>query len=226
MCISDWSSDVCSSDLPAAYSYQSGHGVHNAGGVMGGIKIKYKIAVIYTVLTAAVLCIVSSFIYIVSSIHRKNEFYGRLQSRASIAAEFRFLQSEVDARLFEEISRKHSQALPEEREWVFEPGPAGEAKLQSLLDSLEVSDSFLERLKQQAYAEHESNRTQTVGIQYEHRERVYLILVSAFDEAGKGLMTYLFRVLFIGVLVSVVVVYLLGLVYAGDRKSTRLNSSH
>src|SRR3546814_12206130 len=79
MCISDWSSDVCSSDLPAAYSYQSGHGVHNAGGVMGGIKIKYKIAVIYTVLTAAVLCIVSSFIYIVSSIHRKNEFYGRLQ---------------------------------------------------------------------------------------------------------------------------------------------------
>src|SRR3546814_6271266 len=93
MCISDWSSDVCSSDLPAAYSYQSGHGVHNAGGVMGGIKIKYKIAVIYTVLTAAVLCIVSSFIYIVSSIHRKNEFYGRLQSRASIAAEFRFLQS-------------------------------------------------------------------------------------------------------------------------------------
>src|SRR3546814_8848386 len=129
MCISDWSSDVCSSDLPAAYSYQSGHGVHNAGGVMGGIKIKYKIAVIYTVLTAAVLCIVSSFIYIVSSIHRKNEFYGRLQSRASIAAAFRFLQSEVDARLFEEISRKHSQALPEERERSEEHT----SKLQSLM---------------------------------------------------------------------------------------------
>lgn len=183
---------------------------------MGGIKIKHKIAVIYTVLTAAVLCIVSIFIYIVTSIHRKNEFFDRLHSRASIAAEFRFLQSEVDARLFEEISRKHSQALPEEREWVFEAAPAGQEKLLVLLDSLEIPGRFLAGLLENGYAEHESNRTQTVGILYEHRGKEYLILVSAFDEAGKGLMTYLFRVLFIGVLVSVAVVYLLGLIYAGS----------
>ncbi|QEC52611.1 signal transduction histidine kinase [Anseongella ginsenosidimutans] len=183
---------------------------------MGGIKIKYKIAIIYTVLTAAVLCIVSTFIYIVTSIHRKNEFFGRLHSRASIAAEFRFLQSEVDARLFEEISRKHLQALPEEREWVFDADEAGREKLLVLLDSLEIPASFLNSLLENSYAEHESNRTQTVGIRYDHRGKEHLVMVSAFDEAGKGLMTYLFRVLFTGVLVSVAVVYLLGLIYAGS----------
>lgn len=183
---------------------------------MGGIKIKYKIAIIYTVLTAAVLCIVSTCIYIVTSIHRKNEFFGRLQSRASIAAEFRFLQSEVDARLFEEISRKHSQALPEEREWVFNADGEGPEKALVLLDSLDIPRAFLDDLLQNGYAAHESNRTQTVGIRYEHHDQEYLVLVSAFDEAGKGLMTYLFRVLFIGVLVSVAVVYLLGLIYAGS----------
>lgn len=183
---------------------------------MGGIKIKFKIAVLYTVLTAAVLCIVSTFIYVVTSIHRKNEFYGRLHSRASVAAEFRFLQSEVDARLFEEISKKHLQALPEEKEWVFSLDAAGQEKARRILDSLEISSGFLEAVLQNHYAAHESNRTQTVGIRYMHRGTAYLVMISAFDEAGKGLMTYLFRVLFIGVLMSVVVVFLLGLIYAGS----------
>ena len=183
---------------------------------MGGIKIKYRIAVIYTLLTAAVLCIVSSCIYVVTSIHRKNEFFDRLHSRASIAAEFRFLQSEVDARLFEEISRKHSQALPEEREWVFNADSEGQKNVRVLLDSLEIPAGFLNNVLENRYAVHESNRTQTVGIRYEHKNKEYLVLVSAFDEAGKGLMTYLFRVLFTGVLVSMAVVYLLGLIYAGS----------
>lgn len=183
---------------------------------MAGIKIKHKIAVIYTVLIAVVLCIMSIFIYVISSIHGKNEFFARLASRASIAAEFRFLQSEVDARLFEEISKKHSQALPEEREWVFAADEEGQAKIRDLMDSLGIPVSFLEQLLEDDYAEHESNRIQTVGIRYEHKGSDYLVLVSAFDQAGKSLMTYLFRVLFIGVLVSVAVVYLLGLIYAGS----------
>ncbi|HYH57428.1 MAG TPA: HAMP domain-containing protein, partial [Anseongella sp.] len=183
---------------------------------MGGIKIKFKIAVLYTVLTAAVLCIVSTSIYVVTSIHRKNEFFGRLYFRASIAAEFRFLQSDIDARLFEEISKKHSQALPEEKEWAFSLDSTGQQRVLELLDSLDIPAQFLATVLENDYASHESNRTQTVGIKYMHRGKAYLVMISAFDEAGKGLMTYLFRVLFIGVLMSVVVVYFLGLIYAGS----------
>lgn len=187
----------------------------NSQPIMPGVKIKYKIATLFTVLTGAILCVLSIFIYLFTSMHRKDEFFTRLNTRAGVAAEYRFLQSEVDARLAEEISHKHLQTLPEEHEWILNADTRKDA-ITSLLDSLDIPAHFLSDALQNGYAKHASNRIQTVGIRYPFKGSTYLVMVSAFDETGQDFMTYLFRVLLTGLVASVAIVFGLGLFYAGS----------
>jgi len=73
------------------------------------MKIRTKIALVFTVMTGTILLMLSCYVYIVSRGHASEYFYTRLRVRASMAAESQFgdqpSNSASSPRLYGEVSR-------------------------------------------------------------------------------------------------------------------------
>ena len=83
------------------------------------MNIRSKITLIFTLLTGSLLTVAFVVIYIFSDRYTKNEFYQRLNERASIIGEAHFEEDEVSAQVYEEVLKRYQQILPSEKELIF-----------------------------------------------------------------------------------------------------------
>src|SRR5688572_7128253 len=81
------------------------------------MKIQTKIALLFSLLTASFIALLSLLAYYFASQHAFQDFYRRLDIRAIIAAKAAFEESESDTRTYEEIRQKHLEKFPTEEEY-------------------------------------------------------------------------------------------------------------
>lgn len=176
------------------------------------MKIKSKIALVFALMTATILLMLSSFVYFLSLQRAHENFLSKLKLRVSLAAESHFDPHGHSATIVREIRERHLQLLPREKEFILHDQENLE---EVLMDSIpEIPQSFAASLRNEGYAELTNGFLHFSGIQYPTPEGNHVVVMSAYDEDSEIHMSDLRNLLFLGFTTSCLLVFGLGRIFA------------
>jgi signal transduction histidine kinase len=154
------------------------------------MKIRHRLAVIFTLTLAGVLILLSLVIYFFSRDFHNREFFQRLETRAVLTEKFFLEEAAMPTELAQQVRSDFLQKLPEEREWLLDPDDSLPEELVFLLQELQdVGPGEFHRF-------HKGARQGVARIYY-HEGFRHLIVVTALDRFGISKLANLRRILFI-----------------------------
>ncbi len=178
------------------------------------MRIRNKLTLVYTSITALLLLCLNFYIYYSASIYIKNNFYGDLKQRALLTAQVYLEQDEMEANLWKQIKDKFLQSIPGEEIRMYDKNNAP-----AFIDSVSrpiFSDATINRIRTEKYLEFADGKRQTVGIFYTDNQGDFVIIVSAINESGIDRLAYLKEVLVIGFVICLIVVFFSGRFFSGQ----------
>ena len=172
------------------------------------MKIRNRLALVFTLSTAFILLGVSLSVYYMALSARKNDFYSRIQERVTVTEKLVLEKENLEPAVYQDIREKFLHTLPDEVE-VVEP-------LSNLaqLDTDRFPAPFLEELKANGYARFQIDDTQGIGQVYAQQGQSYAVIVTAVDQYGIAYTGDLLWLLVIGFGVSVLSVFISGRLFA------------
>lgn len=162
------------------------------------MKIKTKLALLYTSITVGILVIVFIFVYLLTSKNIDNNYYTLLLDKALITAQKHFEKDELNQHAYQKILDSYQSLLPETSERVIVANNRQHAtkELESFLDNRQIEELFNKN-----QVKFEIDNLSGVGIYYPDNEGNFIIIVTAKNIQGdylkSGLKKILITVLFI-----------------------------
>ncbi|MEN7547873.1 ATP-binding protein [Rapidithrix thailandica] len=175
------------------------------------MKIRQKIALLFTILTSLVILSFSIFIFIFARQYLRHEFFKRLEGRAKLAAQIFLEEDKGNASIYAEIRDKHFQTLPKEKEWIIKL-PVSEATRENVKTLF--PETFMDLLIEDGYGETEVKGLYYVGVTHRFMGNNYIVIVSASNDYGEEELKDLRLALIIGFVLCNGVIFLLGHLYA------------
>jgi signal transduction histidine kinase len=180
------------------------------------MKIRHKIILIYSILTAAILLALSIFVYTFSHIYTEELFYSRLKEKADLTAQMHFEKDELEHQILSKIRKNHLlNKLQQEVVEIYDK----DNKLhfvdeENKSDSLFYSTVILDKIRKKKYFEFRDDNRQSVGILYSDNQGEFVIIVSAIDKYGIAKMETLVEDLILGFFLSIILVVIVGNIFA------------
>jgi signal transduction histidine kinase len=176
------------------------------------MTIRTKISLVFTLMTGAILLLLIGCVYILTIQHAHTIFFTRLKVRASLAAESHFGVTEINSSVVKEIRERHLQRLPREQEYFIYEDSLHINNIQQRVPY--ISKSFINELKLNGFAEYNHGFLHFSGITYTSVTGRNFVIASAYDEIAENHITFLRNVLLFGFLVSCILIFALGRVFA------------
>lgn len=167
---------------------------------------------VFVLLTATLLVAVFLFIYYFAQRYTENEFYFRLNKRATIAAQAYLEEDEVSVNIYEDIRKTHLQILPDEKEKVYKVNIADQRVVDPSKNVLPASffkTVFREKRSDTIIGEH-----YYTGILYQDNQGDFIITLSARDLYGRAKMKNLRNILIVASFLGLTILFFLGRFYA------------
>lgn len=163
-------------------------------------------------LTGCLLLVIFVIIYFFSHRYTEQEFYERLQERATISAQATLEKDELSASIYNEIRGKHLQILPDEQERIFRVN----INRQEILKEYEgrLPESFFQEIFETGFHTARIGETFFAGILYRDNEGDFIVVSSARHPYGKAKMVNLRNILIVAFGLSLIIIYILGQYYA------------
>ncbi len=169
------------------------------------MKIQTQTAILFTTITAAVILLLSLFIYYFTSRFAAIDFYKRLEIRAYIAARVMLEKDETSVDAYSEIRREHLEILQGEKEYFIRVDTLSKKWL--LPRGLSLPNSFFLNVIKNGKDYVNRNGYYYTGIFYEDNEGNFIVLLSAGNEALANTMANLRYFLILGFVVGTLLVY-------------------
>src|SRR6266496_560155 len=172
------------------------------------MKIKNKLTLIFTLIIAIILLCLNLYIYILSSSFTRNNFYNQLKDRAIVTATVFLEADEESSAIIQSFQKKYLRSLPDEiiRIYTEKNKPA----FIDSSDTISFDNSLINAVRKSKEYREENGDRQTLGIYYQDNQGNFVIIASAVDETGIRNLYQLQKVLLIGFLLSIVVVFFAG----------------
>lgn len=174
------------------------------------MRIRTKIALMFTQLTFIVLLVTFTVVYLITANRSYAGFYDQLWERAVLIAQVNFGQYELSDQVYQHLLNSYQFALNEEKCAIFN------ADSPNLTDSLKQAvskEKYLNEILLGKTIEFESGGRQHVGIYYPG-ETNHIIVVSGYDKQGADSMQALFELLVAILAISTLSVFIIGQFYA------------
>jgi signal transduction histidine kinase len=175
------------------------------------MKIRDRLSLQFTILSAVLLFLVLASIYLLTLENRKLDFYSHLLDRAITNAELFLAQDNLSEEKFRDVQKKFPQTLPEEIVRIYND------KDQSVFikdNSFQWPNSIVDRVRREKRIDYSEQNRQTVGIYYHDNSGDYTILASAIDTTGYDKLRQLFWIMFVGFFISVFILFFAGRLFA------------
>ncbi|HEY4786045.1 MAG TPA: ATP-binding protein [Bacteroidales bacterium] len=174
------------------------------------MKVRQKIALIFTTITSIVLLFSFSFIYYLAANYTERDFYSRVEEKATLTAWKYFEEDELSKPAYKLVIERYIQSLPEAREVILN------ADSFSTRDSLKklLPNRLVQRLLSRNMIKFRKDDRQGVGLYYPDNQGNFIIIVTAIDKYGIQKQHNLMEVLISIFLGGLVFVYLVGQFYA------------
>lgn len=175
------------------------------------MKIQNKIAILFTALTAAIMLLLSLFIYYFASRNNFQNFYHRMEVRAKIVAQATLEEDKSNTRIYFKVKEEQLENLPFEEDYFLRLKP-GTRQLAGK-SPVPLPAYFYEKVLEESTARYNLGGTFYVGY-YPGKEHNFMVITSAQDVYGMEELQGLKRVLVTGFLVFSVLVFTLGKLFS------------
>lgn len=168
------------------------------------MKIKTKLALLYTSITVVILMVVFIFVYLLTSKNIDSNYYTLLLDKALITAQKHFEKDELSQQAYQKVLDAYQRLLPETSERIIVANSRHDAtvELQSFLNERQIDELFrTEQLK------FEIDNLSGVGIYYPDNEGNFIIIVTAKNIQGDYLKSLLKHILLIVLFVSSIIIF-------------------
>ncbi|SFE31696.1 Signal transduction histidine kinase [Chitinophaga sp. CF118] len=173
------------------------------------MKIRYKILILFTVLTVSIILLMATFAYLLTNRHSFADFYKRLEIRAYIAARAAF---EENGAAYEQIRNEHLERLPYEQEYFLKRDSSGKVATDPRLKDL--PRTFISKALTAGKATYRHNDTFYEGVRYVKEQTTYVVIVSARNDYGSRYLADLRKVLLLCIVIAAIVVVTAGLFFS------------
>lgn len=174
------------------------------------MRIKDKLTLSFS-LTVSFILLVSSFVlYFFSSQYRKNEFYNRLKQRVDITEKMFLEKDHFQPEDFKRIEDQFLNRLPQETEEVIPLGDDFKSNLKE-----QYPDDFLSELITNEVAYFEDGQRQGSGRIFHLNDGDYLVVLTAVDQVGIRMMSYLITIIVLSLAGSIVAILFTSYYFSG-----------
>jgi signal transduction histidine kinase len=158
------------------------------------MKIKNRLALYFTLISAVILLIALTIIFIVSRSFAKSDFYGRLMDRAKVAAQLYLEADEISPDSLSHVRERYLKQLPGEVTRFYDDRNAASF----IRDRQQYWGSdVIDMVRKRKQVEFTEGDRQTVGIYYNDNQGNFVILTSAADIQGHRRMDDLIEIILI-----------------------------
>jgi signal transduction histidine kinase len=141
------------------------------------MKTQVKIALWLSVSSLIIFVFFGASIYFFLEKYSFEDFYKRLKTRATIAAEYTFDADKVNAGSFKIIREEHLERLDQEKEYFIEIDK--ETDFDKISKDLKITPSFFEEIKKNGVGFAKKDDLFFAGVVHESNNKNYIVIVSA-----------------------------------------------
>jgi signal transduction histidine kinase len=178
------------------------------------MKIRNRLSLEFTLLTAGIMLLVMLLLYGLFSDYVKQVFYHRLRDRALITAQVFLEKDELTKKSFLEIQQKYMRSLNGERSFIY-----NEENTRSFINdsSASITPALVNNIRQ-------SNNNElffllqgkpAAGITYKDNQGDFVIIVTAENVTGRQHLNNLLMMLCITYIIGLAILFLLSKRFAG-----------
>lgn len=173
------------------------------------IKIRTRLSLLYTFLTAGILLIFASIVYFSASKQRKKEFLSLLRKEAITKANL-ILDARVDAETLQQIYRSNREILNEVEVAIYNQYFELVYHDAVDIDFVKETPQMLGLIMQMGEIHFDQERWQVLGIRYAFAGEDFLITAAAYDQYGYNKLRSLLRTMLIVYVLSIIMIYFTG----------------
>jgi len=146
------------------------------------MKIKDRLALYFTLISAGILLIAMTAIFITFRSFAKSDFYNRLMDRAKVAAQLYLEADEISVDSLNHVRERYLKIIPGEVVRFY-----NDKNVPSFIKDRQQywSNSVIDMVRKRKEAEFSEGDRQTVGVYYNDNQGNFVILVSADDVHGR-----------------------------------------
>jgi signal transduction histidine kinase len=175
------------------------------------MNIQTKVTILFFFLTSTVILLLNGFIFLFAHHYAFEDFYKRLETRVQIVRSIRYNEDSDSSRAVRNLRRQYLEKLPSEKEYYIQ-----------LASGQPVAGSFPDELPKELLAELLANRKTRyrehnkffAGSLYTSPAETTIVVVSATDPYGLQELDNLRRILVLGFVISIILVYWVGKVFS------------
>jgi signal transduction histidine kinase len=177
------------------------------------MKLRLKIAVIFTGLTMILMASSFTFIYFLESSHNQNDFYQQLFEKVYLTAFKYFEKDEMSDDVYQKVIAKYQRSLPQADEYLLNLADG-----QKTVDSLYriIPENLINKLIKRQTVEFFNGEKHGIAIFYPDNQGDFYVIVSAVDKLGIQRQKHLLNVLLVIFISSIVLTFIIGGFYASN----------
>jgi signal transduction histidine kinase len=176
------------------------------------MNIRNKLLFQFSIIVVTIVLSFTVAIFYFSANYRKTDYLSRLEDRANNTSRLLLNVDEVDEALLKIID-KNTMVLFNEQIYIFNQDD--ELIYQNPPDApLFTNTDLINLIKTKKHHSFSENKRDVLGILYESSDRNYVVIISAYDKYGLAKIRNLKIILAVGLIISVIATFILGLFFA------------
>lgn len=173
------------------------------------MKIRTKLSILFTVLTAAILLVFASLVYYSAYQNRENEFFKRLHQETITKANL-FFAAKVDARTLQTIYKNNMETINEVQVAIFDTNSHLLYHDAADIDAVKETKQMMKTIIKRKFIRFYEGKWQAVGLLFTYENKKYIITASAFDKYGYNKLKYLRETIGLVFFCSILLIYAAG----------------
>ena len=173
------------------------------------MKIKNRLSLLFTALTATILLVFAALIYFSAYQNRETEFYNSLKKEAITKANL-FFTAKVDAKTLQTIYKSNREILNEVEVAIYDTSYTLLYHDALDIDVVKETKSMLEQIKPGKQIQFYQDKWQVIGVVFPYENQKYIVVATAYDQHGYNKLHSLSRTILIIFIMSIVFIYVAG----------------
>jgi len=170
------------------------------------MHIAKKITLLFAILSAVIISLLSGFVWYFSNEFAFEDFYKRLEARVNIAAQIKLVEDENND-AYSKMRSQYLERLPSEKEYVIKADTNNHPTINT--DDL-LPKSFYDRIKDGKMARYRKENHFYAGKYFEINKQGYIVIIAANDPFGFRELKDLQKILIAGFFLSIVLSFIVG----------------
>lgn len=174
------------------------------------MKIRTRLTLLFTLITAMLLGVYSVSIYYSSKEAREKSFYSELQNEAIAKADL-FFRSSLPEQEMHKLYKNNTRTLNEVQVAIYDVNKQLVYHDDAKVDYVKETPEMLSQIFQKKRINFFLNDLQVIGMVYHYEGKTYAVTAAAYDQYGYEYLTHLLTISIIAFFSILILIYLAGI---------------